>query len=325
MMHRREIMLAGASALAAAGGLGPAAAQAWPGRPVTVVHPFAPGGQSEAVGRVVAQHLHAAFGQPFVWENRSGAGGTVGAAVVARAAPDGQTLLFATTGVFVIAPYVFRNAGYDAAGFTPVGLVTEVPVVFAASRRSGFATAADVVAAARARPGAVSYGSGGVGSFPHLMGELFASLTGVQMTHVPYRGGAPALSDLAAGQVDLLFDGVSTVAPQVEAGRATALLTTGPGRHPLLPAVPNAAEAGMPDLNLTSWNGFVAPPGTPAGIVAALNREINVALATPQAKELIARLGVGAIGGGSDVMAARIARESEIYRRIIAAAGVSAD
>ena len=324
-MNRRELL--GAAAAAATFTSGAARAQErYPSRPVTVVSPFAPGGQSDGVGRIVTAHLQRALGQPFVIENRTGAGGTIGAQYVARANPDGHTLLFGTTGVFVIAPYVYRNAGYEVPGsLVPVAMTAEVPVVMAASKRSGFASVADVVAAARRRPGEITFGSGGVGSFPQLMGEQFGALAGIRLTHVPYRGGAPALNDLVAGQVDLLFDGLSTVGPNVEAGRVTALLTTGGGGRAFIPGVQTALGAGMPDLDLTSWNGVLAPARTPVPILDALNREINAALAAPEAREVMARLGVIPLGGGRDAMAERVEREAAIYRRIITTAEITAE
>lgn len=328
----RGELLRGAMAATLAAAVRPSAAQAqpqrqdgYPGRPVTIINPFAAGGQADPIGRVVAAHLQRALGQPFVLENRTGAGSTIGAQYVARAAPDGHTLLFGTTSTFAIAPYVYRNAGYDpATSFAPIAVASEGPMVLTASPRTGYKTVADAVAAARTKPGGVTFASAGNGSLPHLMGELLASLIGVKLVHVAYRGGAPAMNDLISGQVDLFFEAVANVAQNAEAGRVTALLVTGAARSPLLPTVPTAVEAGYPDLDLTAWTGFAAPAGTPAPIVATLNREINAALGAPEARDLLARLGVAAPGGTPDDMAARIARDSAAYRRIIATASVSA-
>ncbi|MFT8245824.1 Bug family tripartite tricarboxylate transporter substrate binding protein [Roseomonas sp. BN140053] len=327
-MNRRSVLRSAAgAALLAPQWPGLAGAQArYPNHVVTVVNPFPPGGQSDGIGRIVSLHLQRSLGQPVVMENRTGAGGTLGAQYVARAAPDGHTLLFGTTGVFVIAPYVYRNAGYELpTSLVPVAMISEVPVIMAASKNSGFSSVAELVTAAKANPGKVTFGSGGIGSFGHLTGELFATLTGTQLTHVPYRGGAPALNDIVAGQLDLLFDGVSTVGPHVEAGRMNALLATGQARLPSLPNVPLPTELGLADLNLTSWNGFVAPANTPAPVIETLNREINVALATDEARELMGRLSLRALGGPPEAMRERILREAAIYKRIITAASISAD
>lgn len=327
----RGELLRGAVAATLAAAVRPSAAQAqrqdgYPGRSVTIINPFAAGGQADPIGRVVAAHLQSALGQPFVLENRTGAGSTIGAQYVARATPDGHTLLFGTTSTFAIAPYVYRNAGYDpATSFAPIAVASEGPMVLTANPRTGYKTVADAVAAARTKPGGVTFASAGNGSLPHLMGELLASLIGVKLVHVAYRGGAPAMNDLISGQVDLFFEAVANVAQNAEAGRVTALLVTGAARSPLLPTVPTAVEAGYPDLDLTAWTGFAAPAGTPAPIVATLNREINAALGAPEARDLLARLGVAAPGGTPDDMAARIARDSATYRRIIAAASVAAN
>lgn len=302
------------------------AQEQYPSRPVTIINPFAAGGQSDPIGRVIALHLQGALGQPFVLENRTGAGSTIGAQYVARSTPDGYTLLFGTTSTFVIAPYVYRAAGYDpTTSFAPIAIASEGPMVLTASPQTGFKTVADVVAAAKRQPGEVTLASPGSGSLPHLMGELFASLAGIRFTHVPYRGGAPAMNDVIGGQVDLFFEAVANVAQHAEAGRVVALLVTGASRSPLLPGVPTATEAGYPDLNLTAWTGFAAPTGTPAAVLAALNREINAALRAPDVRDVLARLGVAAVGGRPEDMATRIAHESATYRRIIAAVNVPVD
>ncbi|MBP0495460.1 Bug family tripartite tricarboxylate transporter substrate binding protein [Pararoseomonas indoligenes] len=314
---------AGMAALVLARG---AQAAAYPDRPVTIISPFAAGGQSDPLGRAVALHLQRKLGQPFVLENRTGAGSTIGAQYVARAAADGHTLLFGTTSTFVIAPFVYGNAGYDpAASFAPVAVASEGPMVLTTHARSGYASVADVVAAAKRSPGRITYASAGSGSLPHLLGEVFARVTGTELTHVPYRGGAPAMNDLIGGQVDLFFEAVANVVPHVESGRAVALMSTGPARSPLLPTVPTAAELGHRDLTLTSWTGFAAPAGTPAPIVESLNQGINEALRLPEVVALMERIGISGIGGGAADMAGRIARESAIYKGIITAAKISAE
>nr|WP_282572254.1 tripartite tricarboxylate transporter substrate binding protein [Roseomonas acroporae] len=298
----------------------------WPERPVTIVSPFAAGGQSDPIGRAVALHFQRSFGQPFVLENRSGAGGTIGAQYVARAAADGHTLLFGTTSSFVIAPFVYREAGYDpAASFAPVAVVSEGPMILTAGTGTGFRSVAQVVEAARRAPGQVTYASAGNGSLPHLLGALFARATGTQLTHVPYRGGAPAMNDLIGGQVDLFFEAVANVAAHVEGGRAVALMSTGRERSPLLPQVPVAGEVDLAELTLTSWTGLAAPAGTPSAIVERLNAATNAALRLPEVRQLMERSGIRGVGGSPAEMTARIGRESGIYRGVIAEARIAVE
>jgi tripartite-type tricarboxylate transporter receptor subunit TctC len=297
----------------------------YPDRPVTIINPFAPGGQTDPLGRLVALHLQRALGQPFVIDNRTGAGGTIGAQFVARAAPDGHTLLLGTTSTYVIAPFVYRPQIYDpATAFAPIAVLSEGAMVLSTHPRTGFRSVADVVQAARQRPGGVTFASAGNGSLPHIIGELFASLAQLELTHVPYRGGAPAMNDLIAGQVDLFFEVVSNVAQHAEAQRVVPLLTTGAARSPLLPAVPTAAEGRYPDLALTSWTGLAAPAGTPRPVVAALNRGANATLVSEEGQALLARLGIAAVGGEPADMEARIAREALVYQRIVTTRGISA-
>ena len=303
----------------------PALAQeAWPGRPVSIVMPFAAGGQADPLGRLVAAHLQRVFGQPFVLDHRVGAGSTLGGGFVARAAADGHTLLLGSTSTYVIAPFVYRPPPYDpVAGFAPVAILTEAATALVTHPRGGFGNLDALLAAARARPGQVTYASAGNGSLPHVFGALFAALAGVQLTHIPYRGGAPALNDVIAGQVDLMFEVVSTVGPQIEDGRLVPLLSTGATRPPNLAEVPTAAEAGLPDLNLTSWIGLAAPARTPPAIIDALNREVNVALRSEAVAGFVARAGSAVLGGPAAAMAERIARQAPFYQRIIASNAIS--
>jgi len=323
-MRRRELLAGGMAML---GGAAYAQAPAgWPGRPVTIVNPFAAGGFTDAFGRAIAAHLQKLFGQPFVTEYRSGAGATLGATHVARAAPDGLTLLYAPTTPWVVAPNLYKTPGYDPLkDLAPIALVGATPMVLNARTGLPFTDVAGLVAAARAKPGTLSYASSGVGSLPHLMGSFFAALAGLQLNHVTYRGGAPAMNDLLAGHVDLMFEAVPNVAQHVAAGRAVPLMTSGDSRTPLLPSVPTVAEAGFPDLNLMSWIGIAAPAGTPAPILVALNGGVNEALATPELREMMARSGMVPLGGPPEAMAARMARELPLYRRIIEGAGITAE
>ena len=264
MFSRRSVLAAGV--LAPLGRSGAAAEARYPAHSVTVVNPFAAGGQSEPIGRIVNAHFQSALGQPFVMENRAGAGSTIGGQYVVRSAPDGYTLLLGTTSTFTIAPYVYRPQPYDPiTNLAPIvasdrsadGAVREREKRLSQSSRIWFGRR-------KKEPGRVTVASAGIGSFPHIFAEVFASLVGVQLTHVPYRGGGPAMNDVLAGQVDLFFEVISTAAPQVQSKRAFALLATGNARSSLLPEVPTTSELGYPGLNLTSWTGLAAAAGTPA-------------------------------------------------------------
>jgi tripartite-type tricarboxylate transporter receptor subunit TctC len=298
----------------------------YPTRPVSIVNPFAAGGQSDAVVRFVARQLQRALGQPFVVDNRSGAGSTIGTAYVAVAAPDGHTLVFGTTSTYVIAPYTYRTPGYDPiSSFSHITVAAEGPMVLCCSAKAGFKSAGELVAAANRAPGRVTYASPGNGTFPHLLGEMFARAAKIELTHVPYRGGGPAMNDLIGGQVDLFFEAIVNVTANAGEGRIVPLMTTGGERSALLPDVPTAAELNYPNLNLLAWTGFSAPTGTPPAVIATLNREIAKALHDPEAKELFARLGITAVGRAPEDMSQRIVRESAIYRSLIKEAGLTSE
>jgi tripartite-type tricarboxylate transporter receptor subunit TctC len=332
MTHRRSLLRIAAAALAAppaarAQGAAPAAQPAaWPERPVTVVNPFAPGGFTDGFGRGILQHLGRALGQPFVLDYRPGAGATLGALSVIRAAPDGYTLLYSPTTAWVVSPWL-RGGAYDpATAFTPIAEIAQTPMVLTARAGSAFRDVAGLVAAAKAAPGRITYASAGAGSLPHLMGTWFAALAGLQLNHVPYRGGAPAMNDLLAGHVDLMFEAIPNVAQHVAARGVLPLMISGGGaRSPLLPETPTVQEAGFPDLDLASWIGLAGPAGLPAPVVAALNAQVNAALAAEETRAAMARLGMTPLGGPPERMAARIAREGALYRRIIEGAGITAE
>ncbi|MBX9702211.1 MAG: tripartite tricarboxylate transporter substrate binding protein [Acetobacteraceae bacterium] len=321
-MHRRSMLAAG---LALAAPSVARAQAAWPERPVTVVNPFAPGGFTDGFGRGILQHVQRALGQPFVLDYRPGAGATLGALSVIRAAPDGHTLLYSPTTAWVISPWL-RGAVYDpTTAFSPVIEVAATPMVLTARPGGPFRDVAALVAAARARPGTITYASAGAGSLPHLMGSFFAALAGVQLNHVPYRGGAPAMNDLLAGHVELMFEAIPNVAQHVATRGLVPLMISGGARSPLLPETPTMQEAGFPDLDLTSWIGLAGPAGLPAAIVATLNGAMNAALAAEDTRATMARLGMAPLGGEPARMTARIARESALYRRIIEQGGITVE
>ena len=321
MISRRSALAAG---VLAPFGWAAAAETRYPARSVTVINPFAAGGQSEPIGRIVNAHFQSVLGQPFVMENRVGAGSTIGGQFVVQSAPDGHTLMLGTTSTFTIAPYVYKPLPYDPiTNLAPIIALTEAPTILIASEKSGFRTLEDLVRAAKAKPGGVTVASAGIGSFPHVFAEVFSSLVGVQFTHVPYRGGGPAMNDILSGNVDIFFEVIATAAPQVQSKRAFALLATGNARSPLLKDVPTTSELGYPGLNLTSWTGLAAAAGTPAAIVEVLNKEANVVLQSDKMTELLANLGIAPVGGSPARMAERIAAEADLYKGIIASRQIS--
>ena len=321
MISRRSILAAG---VLAPFGRAAAAETLYPARSVTVINPFAAGGQSEPVGRIVNAHFQSVLGQPFLLENRVGAGSTIGGQFVVQSAPDGYTLLLGTTSTFTIAPYVYRPQPYDTIkSLAPIIALTEAPTVLVASEKSGFRSLEDLIRAAKTQPGRVTVASAGIGSFPHVFAEVFSSLVGVQLTHVPYRGGGPAMNDILSGNVDIFFEVIATAAPQVQAKRAFALLATGNDRSPLLPDVPTTSELGYPGLNLTSWTGLAAAAATPAAIVELLNKEANVVLRSDKMTDLLTHLGIRPVGGSPAKMAERIAPEAGLYKGIISSRQIS--
>ncbi|MFZ6763199.1 Bug family tripartite tricarboxylate transporter substrate binding protein [Pseudoroseomonas sp. WGS1072] len=294
----------------------------YPSRPVTIVIPFAPGGQTDPVGRFLANHLQRALGQPFVIDNRSGAGGTIGASQVIRSAPDGYTLLLSVVGTYATAPFIYGKGSYDpTTAFTPIALVMEGAMVLVTHPRSGLKSVADVLATARTRN--LTFASPGVGTLPHLMGEILSARTGRRLTHVPYRGGAPAMTDLISGQVDLFIDVIPNVLPHVQEGRVMPLLVSGSRQLPV-GTVPNAKDAGFPELDLMAWSGLAGPAGLPEAAVATLNHHVNEAMRTDEGRALLERLGANPASGRPGDMRERIVTDSSVYRKVIEANSISA-
>lgn len=288
MIHRRHV-LAGATAF----GLGtrPAAAADWPTRPIGVIVPYTPGGSTDITARIVGERLSAALGQRLIVDNKPGAGGNLGMEITARAAPDGYTLGINTT-AHAINMTLFRTINYDAvASFEPVALLTENPLVLVVPPGSPAKSVAEFIALAKARPGAFNFATSGIGQSTHLAAELFASMAGIKLTHVPYRGSAPAIADVVAGHVDLMFDTTQSVLSQVNDGRVRALGITSAERLPIAKDIPTIAEAALPGYVAIAWNGLVAPKGTPAEIVARLNAETIRAMAAPDVAEKFTALG----------------------------------
>jgi tripartite-type tricarboxylate transporter receptor subunit TctC len=314
--------LAAVLALIAAG----AAAQNYPTKPIRLVVPFPPGGTTDILAREVGQRLSASLGQTVVIDNRPGAGGNIGAELVAKSAPDGYTLLMCTVSTHAINPNLYAKLPYDhVADFAPVILVASVPNVLEVTPSLPVNSVADLIKLAKEKPGQINFASSGSGTSIHLSGELFKTMAGVDMTHVPYKGSAPALTDLIGGQVQVMFDNLPSSLPQIKAGKLRAIAVTSAQRAPALPNVPTIAESGLPGFEATSWFGVVAPAGTPPAIVARLNADLNQWLQTPEAREKLLAQGAAAAGGSPEQFAAYIRAETEKWAKVVKASGAKVD
>ncbi|HEU5177981.1 MAG TPA: tripartite tricarboxylate transporter substrate binding protein [Burkholderiales bacterium] len=300
-------------------------AQAWPAKPIRAVVPVGAGSSTDIVHRIVLEQLAAQLGQPVVVENRVGAGGTIGSAAVAKSLADGYTLL-AHGSAHTIAPALYKSLPYDPArdfaAVAPVGLTASVLV---ASPAKGMKTAADLVAAARARPNALNFSSVGIGTATHLSAERFVSSAGVQAVHIPFKGGAEAMTEAIAGRVDFFFGPVALVLPHIREGRLAALAVNTEKRSPALPGVPTLREAGFRDAEYPIWFGLFAPAGTPREIVQLLNRETQKALQAPKLREKLAALGVDPMPMSVDEFAAHVAREVTLNAALAQQAGLKAE
>lgn len=302
-----------------------AAAQSYPAKPVRVIVAFAPGTTSDIIGRLVSERLSQSMGQPFVVENRTGAGGTIGAEFVAKSPPDGYTLLLSTAALPVSA-WVFQNLKYDTGkDFASVTVMTLSPLALAANLQFPPQTVKELIDYAKANPGKVSFGSAGVGTSHHLTGEKFKIDTGVDMQHVPYKGSGPAHVDLMGGQIQIMFDNIVALMPHFKAGKLRPLAVSSAKRHPLLPEVPSIAEAGVRDFEAVAWFGFVAPAGTPADVVGRLNAEIVKALAIPEVRQRLLDAGSEIVGMTPEAADRHLQRELARWGAVVKAANVKAN
>ena len=284
---------------------------AWPSRPVRLVVPFSAGaGISDILARLVSQHLSAGLGQQIVVDNRPGAGGNLGADIVAKAPPDGYTVLLGSSFLAVNA-FFYAQTPFDAlADFVPVSSVAINPLLLVVHPSVPAKSVAELVALAKAKPGQLNYGSGGIGSTPFLATELFKAKAGVDITHVPYKGGAPALADLAAGQLSMMIENMPGTMPFVRGGKMRALAITSRTRSMLEPELPTMIEAGVPDYEMIGWNGFFLPKGTSAEIVGRLRTELATVLARPEIKEQLTTLGAEGVGDSPQSFAAFFKNET---------------
>jgi len=304
-----------------------AAAQAFPSKPIRIVVPFPPGGSTDLLARRIGEKLATSLGQPVVVENKPGAGGVTGADFVAKAAPDGYTLLMGVTGSNAIAASLYPKMPYDTLkDFAPVSQVVSAPLVLAVNASSPIKTVRDYIAAAKAKP--MDYGSPGNGTSMHLTGEMFDLATGTKLTHVPYKGSAPALNDMLGGTLQSMFGDFLVLLPQIKAGKVTPVAVTSTRRHPMLPDVPTLAEsgiAGLQNFEATSWQGLFAPAATPRDVVMKLNAEVVKALDSADIKEFFGSQGFIVGGGTPEQFKALIDAEVPKWGRVIKAANVKID
>jgi tripartite-type tricarboxylate transporter receptor subunit TctC len=302
-----------------------AQAQEWPVKQVRFVVPFPPGGTTDILARVVGQQLGEAFGHSFVIDNRGGAGGNIGAAEVARAAPDGYTILMGTPGTQAINQYIYAKMPYNTEkDFAPVSFVARVPNVVVVHPGLGLKSIQDLIAYARANPGKINSASPGPGSTGHLSLELFKTLAGVQIQHVPYKGSGPALNDLIGGQVQMTIDNLPSALPHIQAGKLTALGVTTEQRVGVLPEVPTVASV-VRGYEASSWFVVMAPAGTPEPIVRKLSAEIDKILKKPAVLERLKSLGADPVGGTPEQLATHIASESKKWRDVARLSGAKLD
>jgi tripartite-type tricarboxylate transporter receptor subunit TctC len=317
MLRRRPLALTGLALLAA-----PRIARAqagWPDRPVRVMVPFTPGGTTDILARAMAAELQEALGQPFIVENRGGAGGTLGSEMVARAAPDGYTIMMGHIGTLAVNPSLYRNLTFDTVtSFQPIVLVAVVPNILVVNPRKVAAqNVQELIALARRQPRGLTYGSGGNGSAAHIAAVAFSHATGIEMEHVPYRGTGPMMTDLIAGTIDLTMTGGPPALPPVRSGHLRALGVSALQRMSSAPDIPTIAEQGVPGFDATQWYGLVAPAGTPRPIVRRLSDEILAALANPEVAARLDKMGTQVTPASAEDFDALIRSETERWTRVI--------
>jgi tripartite-type tricarboxylate transporter receptor subunit TctC len=324
--RRRIVAIAFALVLAAGGAFGPATAQTYPSKPIRLVVPFPPGGSLDVVARAIGQKLAEAWGQPVVIDNRPGAGGNIGADLVAKSAPDGYTILEGALSTHAVNVSLYSRMPYDPVkDFAPITLVAVTPNVLVVNASFPVNSVPELIAYAKAHPGKLSFGSGSNGSAGHLAGELFKTEAGVDMVHVPYKGAAPALQALLAGDTQLMFDNLANSMPQWKAGKLKALAVTTAKRSALAPELPTLAETGLPGFDIYTWWGFMAPAGTPKEIVAKWNTEVARILGTPEMRQFFAQQGAEPAPTTPEQFGALIKSEISKYAKIVKASGAKVD
>jgi tripartite-type tricarboxylate transporter receptor subunit TctC len=301
----------------------PARAQAWPARPVRIIVPFAAGGATDILARALANRFQADWTQPVVVENRTGAGGTIGTEAVAKAGPDGHVLLLGTSATQAFTPHLYPNLAYDTVkDFAPISMVATVPMALVVHPSIPARDVPALLRHAKSRSGELTFASSGQGAITHLATELFASKAGISLTHVPYRGSAPAIADLLAGRVSMMIDHAPTVLPHIRGGGLVALGTAGPERTSMLPDMP-ILSASVPGVEVTSWFGLLAPAGTPAPVVSALNEAVRRALTDAEVTARLREQGADAIANAPEAFAAFISEDKARWGAVVRGAGVT--
>ena len=322
MLRLLSIALAASMTLAAS----PAAAQSYPSKPIRILVGFSPGGGTDVMARLIGQKLTEAWNAQVVVENRPGAGGVLAADLTAKAAPDGYTLMIGHVNSHGIAPAAMSKMPYDAArDFAPVILIGTTPNMLVANAGPGAKSLDDIVRAARANPGKLTFGSAGNGSSQHLATEMFKLAAKVDVLHIPYKGSGQMIPDLIAGQIGYSFDTMTAITPHVKSGKVTPIATTRLKRSPAYPNLPTVAELGYPGFDVSTWYGLMAPAGTPAEIVAKLNREVDRILTLPEVKEKLNSVGAEDGGGSPEQFGKFVRDEIAKYSKIVKEAGVKLD
>ena len=317
-MRTRFALLAAALCVAAL----PALSQGYPNKPVKVVVPFPAGGPTDVLTRVLADKMGAQLGQPVVVENKPGAGGSIGADFVAKSAPDGYTLVMATASTHSIGPYLGKLPYDPVKDFTPIVWVGNATNVLVVSNNVPASNVKELIELARKDPGRLNYATSGIGTISHLTSELFASMAGVKLTHVPYKGTQQSIPDVMSGQVAILFDNIMTAMPNVKAGKVKALGISSPKRSALVPELPTVAEAGLPGFQSLVWFGLLGPAGTPKAVVDRVNAELNKALLLPEIQARFVQVGFEPAGGTSADFARTMERDAAKWSKVIKDAGV---
>jgi len=322
--YRCAVLTAVIAAVSA--GAAPAAAQTYPSRPITLVVPFPPGGSATIIARIIADKMSEGLGQQIVIDNRGGAGGSIAARQVAKSAPDGATLLLAFTGTLAVSPLIFANVGYDPRkDFAGIGLIGMAPSVLAVHPSVPARSVADLIGIAKAEPGKIQYGSPGIGTTNHLAGELLAAMTGIKITHIPYKGTGPAITDLLGGHIAMMFAPIPAAHGNVSAGALRALGVTSLKRSSLWPDIPTVAETGLPGFEVVQRSTLLAPAGTPRTIIERLNKELNAVLATDEVRRRLAVEGGEPVPGAPEEYAADIDREEMRWSKLVATIGLKGE
>jgi tripartite-type tricarboxylate transporter receptor subunit TctC len=303
-----------------------AAADSFPSKPAKIIVAFPPGAATDIVGRILAQKLADMWGQPVIVDNRAGASGTIGTDVVAKSPADGYTMLLGTLGNLSANPSLYRNLPFDMGrDFTPVSLVVMVNFVMVVHPSTPAKTVKELIALAKAQPGQLNYSSSGAGGLPHLAGELFKSMAGVDLVHISYKGSVPSFTDLLGGRITVTIDNLPLALPYIKSGRLRALAVVGPKRQPMLPDVPTMVEAGIPGYELTNWFGLMVPAGTPRDIVTRINTDVAKVLKMPDVRERLLGMAAEPVGSTPEQFSAFLKSETAKWAKVIKDGGITAE